>query len=87
MQGAIPDILSKTPETWHQEQNSKLEEAADMFYEGIMRAPGLVPIMPDGAMYMMVNTTLNTFMTPTHFYDTLNANFRSESTFPDFRNL
>ena len=40
--------------TWHNEQNTKLEEAANLFYDGIMLAPGLIPIMPSGAMYMMV---------------------------------
>jgi len=54
IQAAIPKILGNTPASWHEEQNHKLATAADMFYEGIMKAPGLIPIMPDGAMYMMV---------------------------------
>ena len=54
----MPKILLETPESWHREQNAKLAEAADLFYEGIMKAPGLIPIMPDGAMYMMVKLFL-----------------------------
>ena len=52
----MPKILRETPNSWHDEQNAKLAKAADMFFEGIMKAPGLIPIMPDGAMYMMVKT-------------------------------
>ena len=50
----MPKILGGTPESWHIEQNAKLGEAADMFYKGLKNALGLTPIMPDGAMYMMV---------------------------------
>ena len=32
----------------------KILLAAKMFYNGLKNAPGLHPIMPDGAMYMMV---------------------------------
>ncbi|CBY30494.1 unnamed protein product [Oikopleura dioica] len=53
IQAAIPKILS-IPLSWHNEQNAKLEEAANDFYNGIMHAPGLIPITPSGAMYMMV---------------------------------
>lgn len=54
IQSAMPKILGGTPESWHIEQNAKLGEAADMFYKGLKNALGLTPIMPDGAMYMMV---------------------------------
>ena len=55
IQAAIPDILNKTPQSWHDEQNQKLASAAEQFFEGLLVAPGLRPIMPSGAMYMMVS--------------------------------
>ncbi|CAG5105033.1 Oidioi.mRNA.OKI2018_I69.chr1.g1775.t2.cds [Oikopleura dioica] len=73
IQAAIPKILS-IPVSWHNEQNTKLEEAADLFYDGIMQAPGLIPIMPSGAMYMMVKidfSRLENFSDDMHFCQTL----------------
>jgi tyrosine aminotransferase len=60
--------------TWHNEQNTKLEEAANLFYDGIMLAPGLIPIMPSGAMYMMVKidfSRLENFSDDMHFCQAL----------------
>ena len=66
IQAALPTILNETPESWHREQNEKLfigesifctdkiVSAAKMLYNGLEKAPGLHPIMPSGAMYMMV---------------------------------
>ena len=54
IQTAIPNILQHTTPVWHEAQNQKLAKAADLFYEEISKASGLTPIMPNGAMYMMV---------------------------------
>ena len=70
---AIPKILS-IPVSWHDEQNNKLEEAADLFYDGIKQAPGLIPIMPSGSMYMMVKidfSRLDNFSDDMHFCQAL----------------
>ena len=53
LKAALPKILS-IPNSWHNEQNIKLEKAARLFYDGILQAPGLIPIMPSGSIYMMV---------------------------------
>ena len=54
IQSALPYFLQETSNVWHEEQNQKIAKAADLFYDGIMKATGLTPIMPNGAMYMMV---------------------------------
>ena len=54
IQSALPDFLPETSDLWHEEQNQKIAKAADLFYDGIMKASGLSPIMPNGAIYMMV---------------------------------
>ncbi|CBY34005.1 unnamed protein product [Oikopleura dioica] len=73
IQAAIPKILT-IPISWHNKQNAKLEEAANLFYDGIMQAPGLIPIMPSGAMYMMVKidfSRLENFSDDMHFCQAL----------------
>ena len=54
IQAALPAIL-KTPDSFHQETMDKLEKAAELFYNELKSIPGLNPVKPAGAMYMMVN--------------------------------
>ncbi|KAI4465615.1 tyrosine aminotransferase [Holotrichia oblita] len=61
IQGAIPDILLKTPQSFHDDMINTLCENAKVAYEAIDKVPGLVPYMPDGAMYMMVKVDLEKF--------------------------
>nr|XP_002120196.1 tyrosine aminotransferase isoform X1 [Ciona intestinalis] len=53
IQGALPAILS-TPKSFHLETIRKLEENADYLFNQINGLPGLNPIKPTAAMYMMV---------------------------------
>ena len=39
--------------------NCSLQENAHLVYEGLKDVPGLNPIMPSGAMYMMVSVIHN----------------------------
>jgi len=54
VQGALPTILKETPETFFQNTLDIIEENAKIAYERLSTVPGLNPVMPDGAMYMMV---------------------------------
>ncbi|CAK8672528.1 tyrosine aminotransferase-like [Clavelina lepadiformis] len=58
IQAALPGILS-TPEACHQETIAKLEKNADLLYEKLRIIPGLKPIKPEAAMYMMVGFDRN----------------------------
>ncbi|XP_071091533.1 tyrosine aminotransferase-like [Haliotis cracherodii] len=54
IQAAVPDILEKTPASFYLETLNYIKRNADVFYERLSAVPGLVPVMPQGAMYMMV---------------------------------
>lgn len=54
VQAALPEILSATPQHFFDETVQYVEENARNFYNRISRVPGLRPVEPQGAMYMMV---------------------------------
>ncbi|XP_066978271.1 tyrosine aminotransferase-like isoform X3 [Macrobrachium rosenbergii] len=53
VQGALPAILSNTPKSFFDDTIKQIEDNAKMCYRSISAVPGLKPIMPQGAMYMM----------------------------------
>lgn len=53
-QSAIPDILSKSPESFYEDTLKSLKLNADLSYAMLKEVPGLKPIVPQGAMYLMV---------------------------------
>jgi len=53
IQAAVPDMM-KIPASYHESNLIKFEENAKLCFKGLENAPGLRPIMPAGAMYMMV---------------------------------
>ena len=53
VQAALPAIL-KTPKSFHETTMEKLEKNADLIYKKLEKIPGLNPVRPSGAMYMMV---------------------------------
>lgn len=61
IQAALPKILHETPESYHQENIKKLESNADLACNILKRIPGLCPITPDGAMYVMVGIDFSKF--------------------------
>ncbi|XP_044741744.1 tyrosine aminotransferase [Chrysoperla carnea] len=61
IQGALPDILTNTLETFYTDLTSFLYENAKLCYDLLSRTTGLKPIMPQGAMYMMVGIEMNYF--------------------------
>jgi len=61
IQGAIPDILHRTPETFFVDCVKECEDNAMYSYTCLSAIPGLKPIMPQGAMYMMVGIDMKMF--------------------------
>ena len=61
IQGALPDILTKTPQTFYDNTLNAVEANAKICYEAMCKIPGLKPVMPQGAMYMMIGIDMDCF--------------------------
>jgi len=61
VQGALPNILKQTPDTFFKETLDVIEENSKYAFERFESVPGLYPVMPDGAMYMMVGLDRKAF--------------------------
>jgi len=61
VQGAIPAILAKTPKHFYKDTLNVIEENARLAHHKLSSVPGLKPIMPEGAMYMMVGIDQSAF--------------------------
>lgn len=74
IQGAIPDILEKTPQSFFDSVTAILSDNATMAYNMLKQVRGLNPVMPNGAMYMMVGINIDQFpefKDDTHFVQEL----------------
>lgn len=75
IQGAIPKLF-ETPAEWFEGNMKFIESMADLAYKGFCDIPGLNPVKPRGAMYMMVgiDTSLYTSIrNDVHFTEELMA--------------
>lgn len=61
MQGALPDILRETPQSFYDGLVETLQRHAELVYDCLGRIKGLTPHMPAGTMYMMVEVKLELF--------------------------
>lgn len=61
VQGSLDTILNKTPQSFFDETVSVVERNARLAFEELSQAPGLKPVMPSGAMYMMVGFDMDMF--------------------------
>ncbi|XP_076686618.1 tyrosine aminotransferase isoform X2 [Andrena cerasifolii] len=61
VQGALPAILRNTPQKFYDDTMRTLHSHSKLAYNSIVKIPGLKPIMPAGAMYMMVYIDLSCF--------------------------
>ncbi|CAO1417172.1 unnamed protein product [Diamesa hyperborea] len=61
VQGALPAILKNTPQNFYDELVETLQKHAETAYNLLKEIPGLNPIMPKGAMYMMIGIDLKNF--------------------------
>ncbi|XP_031827481.1 tyrosine aminotransferase [Nomia melanderi] len=61
IQGALPAILRNTPQKFYDDIMRTLHNHSKLAYNSVLKIPGLKPIMPTGAMYMMVYIDLASF--------------------------
>jgi len=61
IQGAVPSILKNTTQKYHQETVGMVHENAILSFKAISKIPGLKPVMPQGAMYMMIGIEMERF--------------------------
>ncbi|XP_055622029.1 tyrosine aminotransferase [Toxorhynchites rutilus septentrionalis] len=61
VQAALPDVLKNTPPAFYEDLVSTLYRHAEMAYKAIKHIRGLRPVMPGGAMYMMIGIDIECF--------------------------
>lgn len=61
IQGAVKTILSSTPQQFFDSSISLIQRNAEQFYSAMSDIKGLKPVMPAGAMYMMVGIEMESF--------------------------
>ncbi|CEP19568.1 hypothetical protein [Parasitella parasitica] len=61
IQAAIPDIFEKTPESFFQDTIKQLEKNVELSMREVSKIDGMVPVNPQGAMYMMVRIEVDKF--------------------------
>lgn len=61
LQGAMSDIFTNTPQSFYNDGVATMQRHAKICYEALRNVPGLKPIMPRGAMYMMVGIDIHHF--------------------------
>lgn len=61
VQGAIPDILKNTPQSYFDSVVGILSDNAKLAFNMLKQIRGLNPVMPNGAMYMMVGINIDQF--------------------------
>ncbi|EDW00555.1 tyrosine aminotransferase [Drosophila grimshawi] len=74
IQGALSDILTKTPQSYFDGVIDVLYSNAQLAYNLLKPVLGLKPVMPNGAMYMMVGVCIErfpAFKDDTHFVQEL----------------
>lgn len=62
IQAAIPGILETTPRSFYNDTNKRISDNAKFLYRELSTIPGLKPVMPQGAMYIMVGLDMDNFM-------------------------
>uniref|UniRef100_A0A8C6Z1X6 Tyrosine aminotransferase n=1 Tax=Nothoprocta perdicaria TaxID=30464 RepID=A0A8C6Z1X6_NOTPE len=61
VQGALEHILDRTPPEFYHNTLSILKSNADLCYAALSAIPGLQPVQPAGAMYLMVGIEMEHF--------------------------
>jgi tyrosine aminotransferase len=61
IQGALPAILRNTPQSFHDDLITTLEKNSNLAFSFLRTVKGLVPYMPQGTMYMMIEIILENF--------------------------
>lgn len=79
--GALQEILENTPQSFYDDTIKVVEDNAQLAFNGLSSIPGLRPIMPQGAMYMMVGVDLDRFKEFKDDSEFCKSLFRQESVF------
>lgn len=61
VQGALPAILKNTPQKFYDELMETLQNHANIAFQLLKEIKGIRPIMPSGAMYMMIGLDMINF--------------------------
>lgn len=61
MQAALPEILEKVPSSFFEATNETIAEHAYAAFDILKQVPGLLPYLPNGAMYMMIKIEVENF--------------------------
>ncbi len=61
IQGALPEIFEKVPESFYSSLNAQLESLAMFCFNALKSIHGLRPISPQGTMYIMVEIQISKF--------------------------
>ncbi|CAL8102320.1 unnamed protein product [Orchesella dallaii] len=61
VQGALPEILRNTPQSFFDDTIAQVQANAEISYERLRVCPGLKPVKPKGAMYMMVGIDMTRY--------------------------
>ena len=61
IQGALPTILQKTPKEFFSSAINLVHKNAKLAHKKLRGIPGLLPVMPSAAMYMMVKVDMERF--------------------------
>lgn len=61
IQGCLPKLLADTPASYYESSMHTLQTNAQFCYENLKKIPGLTPIEPQGAMYMMIRIETSMF--------------------------
>lgn len=61
IQGALPAILKNTPKSFFEDTINTIKRNAQLAFTKLKAVPGLMPVMPQGAMYMMVRVDMSRF--------------------------
>lgn len=61
MQRSLPALFANTPESFFTETMETLADAGQQLFERLSKIPGLTPLVPQGAMYLVCGglTTAN----------------------------
>ncbi|XP_017274502.1 tyrosine aminotransferase [Kryptolebias marmoratus] len=61
VQGALESILNNTPQSFYSNTVSFLKSNSEICFGELSTVPGLTPVMPSGAMYLMVGIEMKHF--------------------------
>ncbi|XP_053305188.1 tyrosine aminotransferase [Spea bombifrons] len=61
VQGALDHIINRTPQDFYQNTISFIKSNADLCFTALSSVPGLCPVQPAGAMYLMVGIDMEHF--------------------------